>query len=153
MQQDVLKGPMRVPQLQRRRSNLLALESTLELVARVQQSQAAIEVRIDMYVRTYTSFMPMPCVCSMAVRVMLYPSSVLARGSGEAWSEWVSGVPVDAGRGVGLDFAAAPRWLLLLLFRGLKAKTLTKNRIRACLYNNPGARLHPRHTYTAILYR
>lgn len=44
MQQDVLAGPMRVPQLQRRRSNLMALEATLELVARVQQSQAAIEV-------------------------------------------------------------------------------------------------------------
>eukprot|EP00752_Nemacystus_decipiens_P001861 g1793.t1 len=43
MQEDVLAGPMRVPQLQRRRSNLMALESTLELVARVQQSQAAIE--------------------------------------------------------------------------------------------------------------
>lgn len=46
MQQDVLAGPMRVPQLQKRRSNLMALESTLELVARVQQSQAAIEVNI-----------------------------------------------------------------------------------------------------------
>lgn len=44
MQQQVLAGPMRVPQLQRRRSNLASLETTLELVARVQQSQAAIEV-------------------------------------------------------------------------------------------------------------
>ncbi|CAN0141378.1 unnamed protein product, partial [Scytosiphon promiscuus] len=43
MQQEVLAGPMRVPQLQRRRSNLASLETTLELVARVQQSQAAIE--------------------------------------------------------------------------------------------------------------
>ncbi|CAB1117563.1 unnamed protein product [Ectocarpus sp. CCAP 1310/34] len=43
MEKDVLAGPMRVPQLQRRRSNLSSLEATLELVARVQQSQAAIE--------------------------------------------------------------------------------------------------------------
>lgn len=44
MQQEVVAGPMRVPQLQRRRGNLASLENTLELVARVQQSQAAIEV-------------------------------------------------------------------------------------------------------------
>ncbi|CAM9660149.1 unnamed protein product [Ectocarpus sp. 6 AP-2014] len=43
MEKDVLAGPMRVPQLQRRRGNLSSLEATLELVARVQQSQAAIE--------------------------------------------------------------------------------------------------------------
>lgn len=45
MQEDVLKGPMKVPQLQRRRANFLSLESTLELVAGVQQSQAAVQVR------------------------------------------------------------------------------------------------------------
>lgn len=45
MQHDVLAGPMRVPQLQGRRSNLSSLESTLELITRVQQSQAAIQVQ------------------------------------------------------------------------------------------------------------
>lgn len=46
MQQDVLKGPMRVPQLQRRRDNLASLEATLEQVAGVQQSEAAVQVSI-----------------------------------------------------------------------------------------------------------
>lgn len=43
MQQEVATGPMRVPQLQRRRNNLAALEATMELVAGVQQSQAAVQ--------------------------------------------------------------------------------------------------------------
>lgn len=46
MQQDVLAGPMRVPQLQRRRDNLASLETTLEQVAGVQQSQAAVQVHM-----------------------------------------------------------------------------------------------------------
>ena len=48
MQQDVLAGPMRVPQLQKRRNNLSSLEATLELITRVQQSQAAIQVRHEL---------------------------------------------------------------------------------------------------------
>ena len=45
MEQEVAAGPMQVPKLQRRRNNLAALEATLELVAGVHQSQAAVQAR------------------------------------------------------------------------------------------------------------
>lgn len=45
MENDVVAGPMRVPQLHRRRSNLAALEATMEQIASVQQSQIAVQVR------------------------------------------------------------------------------------------------------------
>lgn len=55
MQQDVLVGPMRVPQLQRRRNNLASLEATLEKVAGVQQSQAAVQVRFECVVKAHNA--------------------------------------------------------------------------------------------------
>ena len=62
MQHDVLAGPMRVPQLQRRRSNLSSLEATLELVTGVQQSQAAIQVRHAAYISPFLLFTGDPII-------------------------------------------------------------------------------------------
>ena len=77
MQEDVLAGPMRVPQLQRRRSNLMALESTLELVARVQQSQAAIEVTA---VTMHIKYMKYVCHVPGRMHSLVVPICTRARG-------------------------------------------------------------------------